>query len=62
MNDAEKQKKLMRNENAFVKLKKLMLKHNKKKTKDELKNNKHTLQEVNNIQDFQVMLRSYQLF
>ncbi len=59
MNDFEKQKKLMLNENAFVKLKKLMLKHNKKKMNDEPKNNKHAFQEVNNFQDFQVMLCNY---
>jgi hypothetical protein len=49
----------MLNENAFVKLKKLMLKHNKKKMNDEPKNNKHAFQEVNNFQDFQVMLCNY---
>jgi hypothetical protein len=38
-NDVEKQKKPMRNENAFVKLKKLMLKHNKKKANDGHENN-----------------------
>jgi hypothetical protein len=54
MNDVEKKKKSMRNENAFVKLKKLMLKHNKKKMNDEHENNSHILVVVNNIQDFQV--------
>jgi hypothetical protein len=59
MNDVEKRKRPMLNENAFVKLKKLMLKHNKKKMNDEHKNNKHTLQVVNNSQDFQVTLRIF---
>jgi hypothetical protein len=61
MNDVVKQKKLMQNENAFVKLKKLMLKHNKKKMNDEQKKNKHALQ-INNIQDFQVTSYNYPLF
>jgi hypothetical protein len=54
MNDVEKQKKSRLNENVFVKLKKLMLKHNKKKMNDELENNNLVLRVVNNSQDFQV--------
>jgi hypothetical protein len=54
MNDFEKPKKLKLNENVFVKRKKLMLKHNRKKTKDEHENNNLVLQVVNNSQDFQV--------
>jgi hypothetical protein len=54
MNDVEKQKKSRLNENVFVKLKKLMLKHNKKKMNDELENNNLVLWVVNNSQDFQV--------
>jgi hypothetical protein len=46
MNDFEKQKKLMLNENVFVKLKKLMLRHNKKKMNDEHENNNLVLQVV----------------
>jgi hypothetical protein len=62
MNDFEKQKKPMLNENAFVKLKKLMLKHNKKKMNDEHENNKHALQKINNFQDFQVILQNFYYF
>jgi hypothetical protein len=54
MNDVEKPEKLITNENAFVKLKKLVQKHNKKKMNDEHKNNNQDLQEVNNSQDSQV--------
>ncbi len=56
MNDFEKQKKLMLNENVFAKLKKLMPRLNKKKMNDEHENNTLVLQVVNNFQDFQVYL------
>jgi phosphoribosylamine-glycine ligase len=59
MNDVEKQKKLMLNENVFVKLKKLMLRHSKKKTNDEHENNTLVLQVV---LSFQVYLLDFYLF
>jgi hypothetical protein len=62
MIDSEKQKKLMLNENVFAKLKKLMLKHSKKKMNDEHENNNLVLQVVVNFQDFQVYPYNVQSF
>jgi hypothetical protein len=62
MIDSEKQKKLMLNENVFAKLKKLMLKHSKKKMNDEHENNNLVLQVVVNFQDFRVYPYNVQPF
>lgn len=57
MNDDEKKRKSKLNVNVFVKLKKLMLKHNKKKTNDEHENNNHVLLvDMEDSQAFQVGL------
>ena len=55
MNVAVKQKKPMPNVNAFVKPKRLTLKHRKKKRIDEPENKKLELLEVRDSQDFQVV-------